>query len=79
MSLFAAPGDEEYEPEPAAPRPPSPRRFRNPELAAQARVDAESKAEKYALAPPRIRATEHTEPQYICKPVFTVKLLGLMV
>ncbi|KAK9822157.1 hypothetical protein WJX81_000658 [Elliptochloris bilobata] len=46
VGLFAAPGDSEYEPEPAAPRPLSPRRFRNPELAAQARVDAESKAEK---------------------------------
>ena len=52
MSLFAAPGDEEYEPAPAAPRPPSPRRFRNPELAAQARVDAESKAEKCAPGSP---------------------------
>ena len=47
--LFAAPGDPEYEPEPEAPRPASPRHFRNPELAAQARVDAESKAEKCAL------------------------------
>ena len=47
--LFAAPGDPEYEPEPDAPRPASPRRFRNPELAAQARVDAESRAEKCAL------------------------------
>lgn len=67
MSLFAAPGDEEYEPEPAAPRPPSPRRFRNPELAAQARVDAESKAEKCAPDSRLIRTTEHPEPQHDCK------------
>lgn len=46
VDLFASPGDEEYEPPPEVPRPPSPRRFRNPELAAQARVDYESKAEK---------------------------------
>ena len=49
VDLFAAPGDEEYEPPPEVPRPPSPRRFRNPELASQARVDYESKAEKCAL------------------------------
>ena len=49
--LFAAPGDEEYEPPPELPRPPSPRRFRNPELATQARVDYESKAEKCAPKP----------------------------
>ena len=48
--LFAAPGNEEYEPPPELPRPPSPRRFRNPELATQARVDLESKAEKCAPA-----------------------------
>ena len=54
--LFAAPGEPEYEPEPKAPRPASPRRFRNPELAAQARVDAESKAEKRALQCPQCLA-----------------------
>lgn len=43
---FAAPGDEEYEPPEPETRPPEPRLFRNPELAAQARVDVESKLEK---------------------------------
>ncbi len=46
VALFAEPGDEEYEPPPEVPRPPSPRRFRNPEMTAQARVDYETKAEK---------------------------------
>jgi hypothetical protein len=52
VDLFSEPGDAEYEPPPEVPRPPSPRRFRNPELAAQARVDYESKAEKCASLPP---------------------------
>ncbi len=50
VGLFAAPDEPEYEPQPDAPRPVSPRRFRNPELAAQARVDIESRAEKCAAA-----------------------------
>jgi U1 small nuclear ribonucleoprotein 70kDa len=43
---FAEPGDPEYEPPRAEDLPPDPRRFRNPELDTQARVDKESKAEK---------------------------------
>jgi len=50
VGLFAAPDEPEYEPQPDAPRPASPRRFRNPELAAQARVDIESRAEMCAAA-----------------------------
>ncbi|KAK9809948.1 hypothetical protein WJX72_002268 [[Myrmecia] bisecta] len=46
VSQFAEPGDPEYEPQAEQPRPSSPRRFRNPEMPAQARVDAESKVEK---------------------------------
>lgn len=46
LSEFAAPGDPEYEPPRPEGRPESPRRFRNPELRTQARVDAESKIEK---------------------------------
>lgn len=46
VGLFAQPGDEEYEPPPEVDPPPSPRRFRNPELKSQARCDYESKAEK---------------------------------
>jgi hypothetical protein len=48
VSEFAAPGDAEYEPPRGEDRPASPRRFRNPELRTQARVDAESKIEKCA-------------------------------
>ena len=48
MSLVLLVGDPEYEPE--VQRPPSPRLFRNPEMAAQARVDKETKAEKCAPA-----------------------------
>ena len=43
---FAAPGDAEYEPEPASNRPPEPRLCSNPELPSQARLDTETKAEK---------------------------------
>ena len=43
---FAEPGDPEYEPPPSEARPPEPRVFRNPELAAQARVEAHSKPER---------------------------------
>lgn len=43
---FAKPGDEEYQPE-APDRPPEPRLFRNREFPAQARVDIETKPEKY--------------------------------
>jgi U1 small nuclear ribonucleoprotein of 70kDa MW N terminal len=46
VDQFASPGEAEYEPPPPADRPPSPRLFRNPEMAAQARVDKELKAEK---------------------------------
>jgi U1 small nuclear ribonucleoprotein len=46
LSEFSSPGDPEYEPAPPIDRPPSPRKFSNPELRAQARVDAESKIEK---------------------------------
>lgn len=46
LSEFAAPGDPEYEPPRPEGRPESPRRFRNPELRTQARVDTESKIEK---------------------------------
>ena len=44
-------GDEEYEPEPRDTMPDEPRRFRNPELRSQARVENESRAEKRAPAP----------------------------
>jgi U1 small nuclear ribonucleoprotein len=46
VSEFAQPGDPEYEPPRPEDRPASPRRFRNPELRTQARIDAESKIEK---------------------------------
>lgn len=46
LDKFAGPEDEEYEPPVPETRPPEPRLFRNPELAAQARVDWESKPEK---------------------------------
>ncbi|KAK9811126.1 hypothetical protein WJX73_004790 [Symbiochloris irregularis] len=46
VDLFAQAGDDEYEPPPETERPPSPRKFRNPELKLQARVDQESRAEK---------------------------------
>ena len=46
---FAEKGDPEYEPEPEAPRPPSPRLFKNPELVVQARFDYETRAEKWVL------------------------------
>ena len=48
---FADKGDPEYEPQPEVPRPPSPRLFKNPELAAQARFDYETRAEKCACSP----------------------------
>ena len=50
LATFAQPGDEEYEPEQKPERPDSPRRFRNPELKHQARVEQESKLEKCAAA-----------------------------
>eukprot|EP00884_Botryococcus_braunii_P002804 jgi/Botrbrau1/12524/Bobra.0169s0066.1 len=43
---FAEPGDPAYEPPRPATVPPEPRRFRNPELDSQARVDKESLLEK---------------------------------
>ncbi|KAI8466296.1 MAG: hypothetical protein J3K34DRAFT_434321 [Monoraphidium minutum] len=43
---FAAPGDPEYEPPPPGTAPASPRKFANPELKVQARVEAETKMEK---------------------------------
>lgn len=46
LDNFSLPGDDEYEPEPKDTMPDSPRRFRNPELRVQARVEDESKAEK---------------------------------
>jgi len=46
VAEFVQPGDPEYEPPPPADRPPSPRRFRNPELRTQARIDMETKVEK---------------------------------
>ena len=46
---FAEKGDPEYEPEPEAPRPLSPRLFKNPELVVQARFDYETRAEKWVL------------------------------
>lgn len=46
VDKFASPGDSEYEPERPSSHPPSPRRFGNPELAAQARIDKESKIER---------------------------------
>ncbi|KIZ00625.1 U1 small nuclear ribonucleoprotein [Monoraphidium neglectum] len=46
LDEFAAPGDPEYEPPRPEDRPPSPRKYRNPELVVQARVDAETKLEK---------------------------------
>jgi hypothetical protein len=49
VQYFAAPGDAEYEPEPPSNRPPSPRSCRNPELPYQARLDTETKAEKYVV------------------------------
>jgi hypothetical protein len=48
---FADKGEPEYEPQPEVPRPPSPRLFKNPELAAQARFDYETRAEKCACLP----------------------------
>jgi U1 small nuclear ribonucleoprotein len=47
LDEFAAPGDPEYEPPRPEDRPPSPRKYRNPELVVQARVDAETKLEKW--------------------------------
>ena len=47
---FAEREDPEYEPQPEVPRPPSPRLFKNPELAAQARFDYETRAEKCACS-----------------------------
>lgn len=46
LSEFAQPGDPEYEPPRPEGRPESPRRFKNPELRTQARIDSESKIEK---------------------------------
>lgn len=46
---FAEKGDPEYEPEPEVPKPPSPRLFKNPELAVQARFDYETRAEKWVF------------------------------
>lgn len=46
LECFADPGDAMYEPSPMDARPKSPRTFRNRELAVQARVEIESKAEK---------------------------------
>jgi hypothetical protein len=47
VEQFAAPGDAEYEPQPAQPMPPpEERRFRNPEMIFQARVEAPLKLEK---------------------------------
>ena len=46
---FAEKGDPEYEPEPEVPRPTSPRLFKNPELAVQARFDYETRAEKWVF------------------------------
>ena len=43
---FVEPDDPEYEPGPPKTRPSSPRRYRNPEMRAQARLDDESKLEK---------------------------------
>lgn len=45
VDKFSSPGDEEYEPERPS-HPESPRRFCNPEVAVQARVDKESKLER---------------------------------
>lgn len=50
LQLFAEPGDPEYEPPPTEDRPPSPRLFRNKEFPTQARIEAESKEEKYVPA-----------------------------
>lgn len=49
VAEFKEPDDPEYEPGPPKTRPSSPRRYRNPEMRAQARIDEESKLEKYAL------------------------------
>lgn len=49
VDRFAKPGDPEYEPPPPETRPPEPRIFRNPELGTQARVDIETKLEKWVL------------------------------
>ena len=47
VEQFAAPGDAEYEPQPAQPMPPpEERRFRNPEMMLQARLEAPLKLEK---------------------------------
>ena len=46
LDQFASPGDPEYEPPRPEDRPPSPRKYRNPELVVQARVDSETKWEK---------------------------------
>lgn len=47
VELFAAPGDAEYEPVSAEPMlPPDERRFRNPEMMYQARVEKPLKLEK---------------------------------
>lgn len=49
VSEFKEPDDPEYEPGPPKTRPSSPRRYRNPEMRAQARIDDESKLEKYVF------------------------------
>ena len=46
VTEFVEPDDPEYEPGPPKTRPSSPRRYRNPEMRAQARIDDESKLEK---------------------------------
>jgi U1 small nuclear ribonucleoprotein len=46
LSEFAQPGDAEYEPPRPEDRPASPRKFVNPELRTQARIDTESRQEK---------------------------------
>lgn len=61
LTGFSQPGDEEYEPEQKPDRPDSPRRFRNPELKHQARVEQESKLEKYASAEAEAAACQHMQ------------------
>lgn len=46
LEHFASPGDPEYEPPRPEDRPASPRKYMNPELVVQARVDTETKTEK---------------------------------
>eukprot|EP01025_Chloroclados_australasicus_P011412 TRINITY_DN1493_c0_g2_i1.p1 TRINITY_DN1493_c0_g2~~TRINITY_DN1493_c0_g2_i1.p1 ORF type:complete len:478 (-),score=54.16 TRINITY_DN1493_c0_g2_i1:560-1876(-) len=68
VKAFAEPGDKEYEPEPPEGVPPSPRQFRNRELAVQCRLESETFTErKQRLRKQRLQESQKKLEQYIAQ------------